>query len=141
MENKISEILKYAKLNFEIIEQELNLDKLYRELGKLVYFGKKGNEECDKFIDDMCEIISYKINKIEKLENNKNLRKNSSNVEKKVKPKMKEKTKKVQEFVRPEQAPEPVVEENGFSLYKFCPKCQIGNNPSAEKCVYCGEKF
>lgn len=143
MEKKFSEILKNAKLDFEIRKEEINLDKLYRELGKMVYWGRKENDKDDEFIDGFCDIISYKISIIKKMEKRAKLIKEGSKPKKKVKTKAqtKEKTKKVEKFIKPEQAPEPIVEENGFSLYKFCPKCQIGNNPLAEKCVYCGEKF
>lgn len=36
---------------------------------------------------------------------------------------------------------EPMLDENGYNLYKFCEKCGIGNNPDSKICIYCGEKF
>jgi len=31
--------------------------------------------------------------------------------------------------------------KEGYNIYKFCPKCQVGNNPNAKVCINCGEKF
>lgn len=44
----------------------------------------------------------------------------------------------VEEEVEAMEDREPMVTEEGFTVYRFCPACHAGNHPEAEKCVRCG---
>ena len=140
MENKIKNIFELTKLNIKLKEMKLKRNDLYRQLGKLVYSKEKNKaENYEKEKQEICNSILYLTNEIKCLNKNMNFVKNNNQNNTNMKNKIEKEEKKV--YVRPEKAPEPIINEEGFSLYKFCPKCQTGNNPQAKECIYCGEKF
>jgi len=139
LENKIKNIFEITKLNIKLKEMKLERNDLYRQLGKLVYSKEKNKDEnYEKQKQKICNSILYLTNEIKCLNKKVNSVQNNPKTENKLE---KEEKKEKKVYVRPEKAPEPTINEEGFSLYKFCPKCQTGNNPQAKVCVYCGEKF
>lgn len=109
----------------QIQKQKDLLNKLYIELGKITF---KKNENTKN------SLIS--LNKINYIKSEQKLcdkinetKKNIYNLQKQSRLELKQ------------HAPEPVLNEEGYGLYKFCPKCLVGNNPNATECIYCGEKF
>lgn len=98
--------------------QKLNLKALYMELGKLTF--KYMNKSCNltKYNDESKSIyvkIKKTKSKIKYL--------NSINLE-----------------AQPKSDNESLKYE-GYTIYKFCKNCMTGNDPNAQICIYCGEKF
>lgn len=137
---------KKAKDNIDIIKisndynkeiKQLNL--LYKELGKEsyeMYNGKTHNiDRIETLYNQLKEQIKA-VNQLEKqIDNIKyeaeviEITKESEAIEE-----MKEK------FIN-DSIPKPEAGKDGFLLLKFCPNCQIGNNPDAKQCISCAHIF
>lgn len=108
----------------DLKKKEKALYKLYVKLGKLTSY----------YIDKNINFISY-IKKAKQIDNKikgltssiKKLKKDINKYNKEIKNSIENKK---QEFT-----------QEGYGIYKFCPKCLKGNNPNSKVCNYCGEKF
>jgi hypothetical protein len=134
---KINALLEQKKIKMAIKNKKNSIDHLYKQLGK-VFYSNKENGKYDDLVQELCEHIKFEkanlkklikrlecISKINKQSDYSDFKDNNA----------------IEQFKVPDKAPEPIKNTEGLSLYKFCPKCQIGNNPDSENCVYCGTKF
>lgn len=97
--------------------QELNLEinKLYRQLGKEVYESQQNGETTTVIFKKRFKQIEKRIQRIEKM--------NFEGV-----------TMETEKIVL-----EPEVNKDGIGMYQFCKKCRVGNNPLSTHCISCGE--
>ncbi len=102
----------------KIKECTRKLKKLYVKLGRLTYINNKNkiNKYKVKFNEICAEIKKYE-KELEELKSN---------------------SFQIDSNVIVEQ---PLQTVDGYNIYKFCNKCQVGNSPSNKKCIYCGEFF
>lgn len=102
------------------INHEINMQ--YRQLGKLVFGDLK---------NDRLNVSKYKrrAKKIEQLIRTIHL--------------LEVEMDNVEDLEEPdeilEEMSEPVTNEDGIQVYRFCPKCNAGNHPEAKTCIRCGE--
>lgn len=89
-----------------------NIKKLYTKLGKLTF----------------C-YINKKINFIQYSKQAKKISNEIKDLKKEIK------YKKFNDIGKEEFTKE------GYGIYKFCSKCQVGNNPNAKVCINCGKRF
>jgi ribosomal protein L40E len=102
--------------NKKEINKKINM--LYRQLGKEIYDSKR----------EYIKIKDYKhiLNKIEKNIDRLESMFNEINIK----------------FEGGEQIIiKPEANENGIFLYKFCKKCNAGNNPESTHCIRCKAKL
>lgn len=128
------------KIQTNISKHKDIMDNLYNKLGRLTY--NNINNPMDNYKDLISEIfysIKHNENIILELENQVcYIKKRKVKADKVKTKKSKDNIKKVE---RSFKAPEPLLNSDGYGIYKFCSKCLIGNNPDADICVYCGSKF
>lgn len=90
------------------INHKINM--LYRQLGKKIYEDLKDNQLNIKVYQVQKEKIDTLIDEIQTVDINMD---------------------NIEEIV------EPVFNEEGLQMYKFCPDCRTGNHPDATTCVRC----
>lgn len=121
----ISEI---NNIQLKIKNQKKIINYLYRKLGKITFTHinqKDNSNNYKKYVKETCLQIRNRKRIIKDLEIKK------SNIE----------DEQAKLYEAPSTAPEPQINSQGYCIYKFCAKCQTGNNPDAKICIYCGQKF
>ena len=145
-QNKFKQISKQAKDTFDYAKMELKIKsygreckKRYTRIGMLVYeCKKKGSAVNGEEIEAICKEIDKFKHKIKVIQKQIEERKSEDAFE--------------QNNFRGEDFKYDVLEkkdndlkisrtENGIKFLKFCPKCNIGNEPDAKVCAKCGYKF
>ena len=61
---KTGEFVGIQKLRVELMDMKSKLNKLYTELGKVVYSASIGDEDCTEAVEDLIASISIKKNEI-----------------------------------------------------------------------------
>ncbi len=61
---KTGEFVGVQKLRVELMDMKSKLNKLYRDLGKVVYSASIGDEDCTETVEDLIAAISIKKNEI-----------------------------------------------------------------------------
>jgi seryl-tRNA synthetase len=101
----------------KLINHRINM--LYRQLGKNLYEDKQRIASLSKEQNKLIKQIETMIEKLSKVEENR------------------------EEYANklPEDATilAPTKNDDGYYLYRFCPKCQVGNNPESTHCSKCYE--
>lgn len=103
--------------------REINhaINMMYRQLGKAVY---------DDLKKDKLNVSAYnrRINKIDGLiKTIRFMEVDMDNVE--------------EPIAETTQTSEPVVNNEGIHVYRFCNECNAGNHPEATECIRCGQKL
>lgn len=126
---KSKEVAQVTKKEVEIKKLQYEINNCYKKIGKLVY--KQNTEDIDNSqkIEQICDAITGKYNKIEILNSEDcDIDEDSSDI-------YEDEEDEEEELRRPEK------NDEGYFVMKFCKFCQVGNHPDAVKCVNCGRKF
>ncbi|KAE9635382.1 MAG: hypothetical protein PWP07_1109 [Epulopiscium sp.] len=130
---KAKDGLDLLKLSRDYSKEKNKLSLLYEELGKLAY--QIHNNESDNVnkIETLCSQIKDQIKTVAQLEQEINILKDETHTV--------QEDYETEEIHRSEDIPKPEAGNDGLLLLKFCPECQIGNNPEAKQCISCGHIF
>ncbi|NLK98625.1 hypothetical protein [Defluviitalea saccharophila] len=130
---KAKDGIDFLKLNRDYSKEKNKLSLLYEELGRIAY--QIHNQETNDVneIENLCTQIKEQIKVVDQLEHEmNNLRDENHTIQE---------DHGTKETHIPENIPKPEAGKDGFLLLKFCPECQIGNNPEAKQCISCGHIF
>lgn len=125
-----------TKYRTEIMSLKTELKKHYQKLGEQYYEQYMGysKEPCSIPTCNRITALHREIERLEKqIDQVVNIQKDSFDAYKReVKTAWHEEMQKTGFSVK---------DENGVELLKFCPKCDVGNDPRAVYCINCGNKF
>ncbi|NDL67309.1 hypothetical protein [Anaerotalea alkaliphila] len=100
-----------------IKDLHMEINKLYRQLGKEFYEQTQLGEEDRKVLDKRCRQIAKRILKLERLKYADII---------------------LEPVTEPEEALVQETTEEGIPLYRFCKHCNLGNPVGAQRCKRCG---
>lgn len=130
-------LINQKKIVHAIKNKRSIINKLYMQLGKITY-KSKNIKEYNELVQDICNRIRTEKINLKGLKEQLELQIKSTEQTQATQYK---KNEVIEQYNVPDVAPEPIKNSDGLSLYKFCPKCMVGNNPDSITCVYCGTKF
>lgn len=121
-----------GKNEYEIQKTKREMERAYKTLGKLSYQIEIGTLQRDE------RIVAAAVKQItllqEKLDD---LTANKADIKaRQVGP-----NKNAAPAEEEDEADDEPVTSGGYAVMKFCPKCRVGNNPNADKCINCGYEF
>ena len=145
-QDKLKKISKQAKDTFDYAKMEIKIKsygreckKRYTRMGMLVYeCRKKGSAVNGEEIEHICREIDKFKHKIKIIQRQmEEIKEKDCSVLDSDDCSKKEKNKV---FLKKKDSNSKDMEKEA-KLLKFCPKCDVGNEPDAEVCVKCGHKF
>lgn len=136
---KTKEAVDRAKLEMQIMKYKKQIKKQYYYLGQIIYSEKIGNRIDEEEVENICNNISFYTTCLDDLERQK-VEEASKETEKELEVEIA--VEKFEEDLKPSQdIMPPKRNQEGYLLLKFCPKCQVGNNPEVTRCISCGNVF
>ncbi len=142
-QDKFKEFSKYAKNTFDHAKMEIKIKaydreckKRYTKIGTLVYDSKKkGGAVNGEEIERICKEIDVYKHKI------KILQKQIDDIKAANSENFADENCSDDEDIIKANNNDKMTEEGEIKFLKFCPKCNIGNEPDSNMCVKCGYKF
>ncbi len=151
IQDTLKKLSKQAKDKFDHAKMELKIKsysreckKRYSRMGMLVYeCRKKGSAVNGEEIEQICKEIDkykHKIKVIQKqIEELKSV--NDDVVEYESSSNSADSESEYNSLKKKDSDLKMSRTENGIKLLKFCPECNVGNEPDASACINCGHKF
>ncbi len=142
IQEKMKKISKQAKETFDYAKMELKIKtygreckKRYSKIGSLVYeCRKKGSAVNGEEIENLCREIDKYKHRIKVIQRQIDELKADD---------IQDNPEVVEDYTLEKKDNDLTMSrtENGIQFLKFCPDCNVGNEPDADVCAKCGHKF
>lgn len=129
--NSTNKYIKIKKMELEIIKTNKDIDKVFTQMGKCLYNISEDEVISKDIFEDMINVIKMKKEYINSIKKQIELIKEEDEINKK----KIEYTKDIPKFIK------NPADDNQIGVFKFCKKCNTGNDIKAINCKECGEKL
>lgn len=135
---KTKQAVDRTKVEIDLHKLQYDITQLYKKIGRLTYVAyRDGLDDTEETIEAYLKLIEEKEKRIKEAQHKNHEQKQEEKVKTEDElPQEQEEGKRLYGKIA-----EPVKNQQGFTVMRFCKHCQVGNHPEAIVCVQCGEKL